>query len=967
MKVINWLGIPEKFLNSAILSLTHRSMLNLDNSIDGDKIKQYHNIGKNVYEALLMKFINSNYNLSVTGIFEAMKASKACNIIYNRLRLNELAIVDKNVNEEKVTRDLVFQFFGFLYMEISFEYAYKLFTRAFTKNDVVFFSDYLSVLNGVSGGKDLKFEEISVGGTAHEPWFTYRLKFKGKEITASSTSKKSAKKACAKIYCEENLSEKDIFLALGYNKKTYSGRKKYHILKEHHTKIENIAAKWNFATENIYNALVNKYLYNEYDFDDCNYAITIGSFYELILIEKIVNRLYGAYNIDIQKDIINYLTNNNVVYKTVIKILELNDLFVLKDKVIHSIPLEVLYREAVRQLIYFAFENNNTLFFRAFEEIIAYALKDVNPYLLDPVSKVAEMYGQMKITGPSLIISNNNSSQSKEFFNAKLSVVFDNTTVDYFGEGVSKALATNDAYDKFWKYIHTSINDIFKIKDTELFIWFIKIIGNHTDWFYKYIKNNHHFVYVSYENNDYISLIEYLHIFYCNIENVNDGKLVSLIKTFFEAKYITIKIEDKDVLLSSIWRYISNHSVNEKLTSSIHINSIIKLSEEVWKELLQVDGRLIRHISTPNAEMQMIAVNQNTKAINYIATPTNDVVNEVYNKSTIDDIEIRPQVIDSLIEIKKQEIEKHLRVISFNNLNVFLLEQHCFDLYLRAIINNYNVRKFYIACGFVYSSGIKMLQPEIDVLLKNSAEIKILAGNLQQYFSDNGRLQMDLQTAKELNFLIKKGVQLKTITNCFYHGKMFFLVCDEITFVIVGSTNMSRNAFRYNNEFDNMFVYETTDNEHMKHFQKLWQEAISIDELDETKFSSNVIINEGEQLNTIDANIVRDRISQIEDINLKNRLVTWLKYNPINIYDKIDVAGREYIAIEFSEKQMIVLESFYPGNSYFVFYGLSIHSLIKSIEGKNKTQIFELSGMEKRGYHIREQLNLDIKIKSYFL
>lgn len=967
MGIIDWLGIPEKLSNTAILSLTHRSMLNLDNSIDGDKLKQYHNIGKNVYDSLLMKFINSNYSLSATGIFEAMKASKSYNTVYSRLRLNELAVVNKSVDEKTIIRDLLFQFFGFIYLEMSFEYAYKLFTRAFTKNEVTFFSDYLSVLNGVSGGKDLKFEEISVGGTAHEPSFTYKLTYKGKEVTASSTSKKSAKKACAKIYCEENLSETDIFLALGYNKKTYSNRKKYHIPRENEAKIANISAKWNFTDKSICNALVNKYLYNEYSFEDCNYAITIGSFYELILVEKTVNRLYEKYNIDTQKDIINYLTNNNTVYKSVIKVLGLNDLFVLKEKVISSVPLEVLHREAVRQLIYFAFENNNTLFFRAFEKIIVYTLKDVNPYLLDPVSKVAEMYGQMKKTGPTLIISENHSPKSKEFFNAKLSVVFDNTTVDYLGEGSSKTLATNDAYNKFWKYMHTSINNIFKIRDIDYFIWFVKIIGNHADWFFKYIKNNHHFVYVSYKNDDYISLIEYLHIFYCNIKNFNGGKLVSLIKTFFETKYITIKIGYKDVLLSSIWEYISNHSVNEQLTSSIHINSIIKLSDELWKKSLQADGRLIRYISMPDEEMQMIAVQQNSKAINYIAAPANTVVNNAYYKKTVDNIELRPQVIDGLIEIKKQEIEKYLRSISSNNLNVFLLEQHCFDLYLRAIIKNYNVRKFYIACGFVYSSGIKMLQPEIDILLKNNAEIKILAGNLQYYFSDNSKLQMDLQTAKELNFLVKKGIELKTITNCFYHGKMYFLVCDKVTFVIVGSTNMSRNAFRCNNEFDNMFVYETFENEHIKHFQKLWQGAVTINELDETKFSSNVLYSEGEQLNTIDTNTVRDRINQLEDIDLKNRLITWLKYAPTNIYDKIDVAEREYIAIEFSEKEMIVLESFYPGNSYFVFYKSSIHSLLKAIEGKNKRQIFELSGMEKRGYHIREKLNLETKIKSYFL
>ena len=100
---------------------------------------------------------------------------------------------------------------------------------------------------------------------------------------------------------------------------------------------------------------------------------------------------------------------------------------------------------------------------------------------------------------------------------------------------------------------------------------------------------------------------------------------------------------------------------------------------------------------------------------------------------------------------------------------------------------------------------------------------------------------------------------------------------------------------------------------------------------------------------------------------MRMRLVTWLKYSPTNIYDEIDVAGKEYIAIEFSDKKMVVLESFYPGNSYFVFNNHSVDTLLGAISGRTKTEVFELSGMEKRGYHIREQLKLEVKIASYFV
>lgn len=333
--------------------------------------------------------------------------------------------------------------------------------------------------------------------------------------------------------------------------------------------------------------------------------------------------------------------------------------------------------------------------------------------------------------------------------------------------------------------------------------------------------------------------------------------------------------------------------------------------------------------------MQLIAVQQFPQVINYIRNPFNSVVNYVHQHSPEQEIELRPQVVDGLIEVNKQEIEQCRRRVTENNQTVFLLEQHCFDFYLRAILGSYKVREFYIACGFVYASGIKMIRPEIDKLLADGMNVKILAGNLQHYFSDHSVAQMDLETAQELNRLIKAGTEVRTIADCFYHGKMYVLICDDITFVISGSTNVSRNAFRYNNELDNLFVYSAFENQHIKHFETLWNKAVSIPELDETRFMPRVDSNEGEQRHMLDIDSMRDRIQQIEDVDLRNRLVTWLKYTPSNIYDKIDVGGNEYIAIEFADKKMIVLESFFPGNSYFVFYNHSVDTLLGTIEGRS--------------------------------
>ncbi len=967
MDIMSWLGISEKHRDLAILSLTHRSMFNLDASLDADKIVSYHNTGHSVFEALLVKFISQNYSLSVPGLIYAMQSSKSHSIIYERLKLNDLAVVNKNVNEEKVILDLVYQFFGFLYLEMSFEHAYEIFTRAFTKEDVILTPDYLSVVNALAKGEILQFDEIETGGTIHEPYYKYRLTFCGKQVCATASSKKAAKKLCAKLYCEKYVSQKDMLNAVGYNKKESIGKRKYKVTDANISMINKTADKWNFLRADLYNALVNKFLYNEYTFKDCSQALTIGGFYEMIILEKMVYRLYSSYDSDVQSDIVDYLSNNNRLFESIVKAMELDELFILKDKVSSRVPIEVIYKESVRLLTYSSFENNNVLFFKMYEKIIISLMQGIDPYLLDPVSKVHEMYGKMKEKKPDIIVNQKNDSRQPKFV-VLLPITFSEKTIYYQGEAENKTTATKSAYEKFWLYIYNSLNEVFTVQNTNRkYEWFFDVVSNHMDWFEGFLKEINHPIHKAYMQNDYTKFLDYFCTFYSNIKIYNGGEQLLKIKEKLLDKMLTIKVGKNDTLLYSIWEYMLTNDEEKLVLTEHQLDEIVALSENTWKNMLEKNGRLIRNISAPNEEMQMIAIQQCSEAINYIDVPTDIVVQHVYKKERIDGMELRPQIVRGLIEVKKQEIEQFVMDFKNSKHNLLLLEQHSFDLYLRAILELYKIKKFYVACGFVYSSGIRMLRSEIDSLLKNGTEIKILAGNLQHYFSEKHNVQMDKDTAKQLHMLIQKGVELKTITDCFYHGKLYFLVGDEVTFVIVGSTNMSRNAFRFNNEFDNMFIYSNEQNAHMFHFNKLWDSATLIETLDETRFATIIETTEGEQLTTIDINATREKIRKIDDEGLQKRLLTWLEYNPSNIYDKLDVAGREYIAIEYAERKMIVLESFFPGNSYFVFYNSEIKGLIKDIEGKTKTDIFELCGMEKRGYHIREQLKLEIKIKSYFL
>ena len=971
MEVMEWLGIPEDLRESAMLSLTHRSVRNTDSDIDGDKLKYYSELGKNVYEALLIKFVYHNFSLGLNGVFEVMKASKSPCLMYSRLRLNELSVISKGVKLDSVIDDLVYQFLGFLYAEMGFDFTYGVFTKAFSKKDVVYFSDYLSVINIVAGGKGLQFTELESGGPAHAPYFKYKLTIHGKEVCASGSSKKAAKKMCAQKFCEENLTAKEIFRILGYGETVYRKRTPYSFSVKDQATIAKISRKWGFAEKDIRNAAVNKILYNEYEFEDCSCAIMIGGFYERMIIRKIVYKLFSQYSFSVQMDIVSEFDNNDMIFKGIVEKLEISDLFVLKEKLSTQLSAEARNKEAVRQLIFHAIENNNTQFLKLIEKAVLRLSKNLNPHLLNPSSKVSAMYGKMKEQEPKVSITQGKAQshfhKNQDYYFAKIPVSFGNATVTYQGESTKKVAAINNAYSKFWQYLYNSMNNVFKTKNPTEYAWFFTIIADHFDWFVAYLIENAHFVYDSYKKDDFEQFVQYIHVFYYNAQSFDGGRLIPIINAFMENKVAAIKVDQKDILLSAIWEYNVSHKPETAITVLRNIDEIVRLSDEQWKKMLKRNGRLIRHLSLPDEEMQLIAVQQCPQAINYIAAPSPSIVDYAYHHSPEQSIELRPAVIEGLLDAKRQEIAHYTGSATKSDQTVFLLEPHCFDLYLRAILGSYKVREFYIACGFVYASGIKMLRSEIGTLLADGMCVKILAGNLQHYFSGHPVSQMDLETAQELNRLIKAGVELKTITDNFYHGKMYCLVCDEATFVIVGSTNMSKNAFRHNSEIDNLLVYRTSKNPHTNYFDALWRKAISIHELDENRFSPPVASGEIESRHVLDIDAVRDRIQQIEDIDLRMRLVTWLKYSPTNIYDEIDVAGKEYIAIEFSDKKMVVLESFYPGNSYFVFNNHSVDTLLGAISGRTKTEVFELSGMEKRGYHIREQLKLEVKIASYFV
>ncbi|WP_152422084.1 phospholipase D-like domain-containing protein, partial [Clostridium butyricum] len=476
--------------------------------------------------------------------------------------------------------------------------------------------------------------------------------------------------------------------------------------------------------------------------------------------------------------------------------------------------------------------------------------------------------------------------------------------------------------------------------------------------------------YVKKDVNNLIAVLEKLILYFINDIKLNESLIKLCIrKLYIEFFYSCI------CGLQIIFLVIANDILNNCLIyrSSLCKYNLEERKEYIYNESREIiiqniknNSRYIKNIPYPDEELQMIAIKKDKSSFFDINKPSKNVVNYISNN----DIKLlfrndSQQNLDLLTELKVMEINELIN----KDIDNIIIKPHCFDIYIKAIFKVAEVKKVMIAVGFAYKSGIGLIEDELNSVICKNGKVELIIGTLQEYNSDKIVSNMDLDTAKKLNIMIQEGVKIRTNESCFYHGKIYCFIGEKYSFIIMGSTNLSRNAFRYNKELDSMFIFPNSHNVYVEWFEEFWVNSTKIDVLDEEKFvphsfDSNDICD---KQNSISIDEMKKQVSLITDEMLKNRLLLWLAYNPSNIYENILVANNEYVAIEYKEKSMIVLESFVQGNSYFVFYDIDIERLLPSIENKTKDEIFELSNMEKRGYHIREQLKLEIKIQSYFL
>lgn len=291
------------------------------------------------------------------------------------------------------------------------------------------------------------------------------------------------------------------------------------------------------------------------------------------------------------------------------------------------------------------------------------------------------------------------------------------------------------------------------------------------------------------------------------------------------------------------------------------------------------------------------------------------------------------------------------------------------------MIKRDNINVFLAAVGFVYESGIKILENELNQIAdKSNSDIELIIGSLQHFDSENPGTKIDKATVIKLNDLIERlGIKLYAYQHAFYHGKFYYLQSANKGYVIVGSSNISKTAFNDNYELDVIYTFEPKlNNNFVNWFFQLRNKSKEIIKLDAEKFHSTNWISEQDAFlqtgrSVVSLESVRSQVNQLTDEDKKYRMNLWLEHNPTYIYKDINVnALSNYIMIVYTIQHLVVFESFIPGNAYYVFSYDDLDDLVEAISHMTKSQMILAEYSVQRGNHIQNREKLKIRIDRFF-
>ncbi len=498
------------------------------------------------------------------------------------------------------------------------------------------------------------------------------------------------------------------------------------------------------------------------------------------------------------------------------------------------------------------------------------------------------------------------------------------------------------------------------------------------------------------------------------------------------AELINIAITQNPISISYLTKPSNNIILSAIRRNPRSVKVIInKIPRELQIEALKQKGQLIKYIKNPDAELVEISLQSDPRAIQYVKNPSIEAQVTAVRKSSslIKYVDTRIPAIQVAAVKKKQDaifgienpsleaINTYESIVfakdktakkEFINNNIYpsdhfhikrkyldyiereLHEHHyCefinqFDEPISDIIDVLNrllkINHVRIATGYLYKSGLNILNNILNPIIKSGGTIELVIGSLQNYLkcetSQQKILGMDSDTAQYLRGLLNlKYITLRTYANSFYHGKFYEFIGDEYTTVIIGSSTVSSSGLQNNVELNNVLIYANNDTRIKKYdnwYNKFIMHCDTITEINPIVFNKTTTETDFPRANLgigidIDIKKFKECYKHLTDSDLQNRMEIWLSHNPSHIYEHIRIAPfTDYVLFEYPDKHMYVFESFAHGNAFYCFKSNDLHDLLTRIQGKSKLQLFKISEFYKRGYHTNDAFNLKINVASMF-
>lgn len=292
------------------------------------------------------------------------------------------------------------------------------------------------------------------------------------------------------------------------------------------------------------------------------------------------------------------------------------------------------------------------------------------------------------------------------------------------------------------------------------------------------------------------------------------------------------------------------------------------------------------------------------------------------------------------------------------------------------IASTIHANAFCVAVGFGYTSGFKMLSPVINEVAANAGVTEIILGSLQGYGTEENNTRIDRASARFLNSLLDDNmIRLFRYPSTFYHGKFYYLSNGVKSYVIIGSSNISKTAYLSNYELDSLFQIEAgsaDDERFLGWYNGFKFDCDLLQQLDITQFEdfdwqAERIGFGGSRLKALTRNDINRRINELTDAETKARLEMWLSHQPAEIYSNLNIpALTDYIVFLFESNGLAVFESFTPGNAYYTFHYDDLDKLLEQLTKLSKTKMLLASEFLMRGYHIQDYERLESKISKLF-